>query len=103
MLNLLHALPTFVDEEKKIVNGLIEINKSDIVHVNLQKDVLFSISNGEISLEIYPTHPKSDLFFSENEQSKNFISENIIIKKTSGLHKKMFDKTFFLCTINKKN
>jgi hypothetical protein len=60
---------------------MIEINKSDIVHVNLQKDVLFSISNGEISLEIYPTHPKSDLFFSENEQSKNFISENIIIQK----------------------
>jgi inorganic pyrophosphatase len=30
MLNLLHALPTFVDEEKKIVNGLIEINSGTI-------------------------------------------------------------------------
>lgn len=30
MLNLLHVLPAFVDEEKKIVNGLVEINHNSI-------------------------------------------------------------------------
>ncbi len=30
MLNLLHVLPTFVDQEKGIVNGLVEINSGDI-------------------------------------------------------------------------
>ena len=30
MLNLLHALPPFVNEEKKIVNGLVEINHNSI-------------------------------------------------------------------------
>ncbi len=30
MLNLLHVLPAFVDEEKKVVNGLVEINHNSI-------------------------------------------------------------------------
>lgn len=30
MLNLLHVLPAFVDEAKKIVNGLVEINANSI-------------------------------------------------------------------------
>ncbi len=30
MLNLLHVLPAFVDEEKKIANGLVEINHNSI-------------------------------------------------------------------------
>jgi len=30
MLNLLHVLPAFADEEKKIVNGLVEINANSI-------------------------------------------------------------------------
>lgn len=30
MLNLLHVLPAFVDEAKKVVNGLVEINANSI-------------------------------------------------------------------------
>ena len=30
MLNLLHVLPAFVDEDKKIINGLVEINHNSI-------------------------------------------------------------------------
>lgn len=30
MLNLQHVLPTYVDKEKKIINGLVEINATSI-------------------------------------------------------------------------
>ncbi|MEK7135169.1 MAG: inorganic diphosphatase, partial [Patescibacteria group bacterium] len=30
MLNLLHVLPAFVDETKKVINGLVEINANSI-------------------------------------------------------------------------
>lgn len=30
MLNLLHALPTFVDEEKGVINAIVEVSKGSI-------------------------------------------------------------------------
>ena len=30
MLNLIHVLPAYVDEDKNIVNGLVEINTNSI-------------------------------------------------------------------------
>ena len=45
MLNLLHVLPAFVDEEKKVVNGLVEINHNSINKYE------FIVESGQLKLD----------------------------------------------------
>lgn len=45
MLNLLHVLPAFVDENKNIVNGLVEIN------INSINKYEFIIESGQLKLD----------------------------------------------------